>query len=211
MPKLVFRKKDAFLWIGGLLASVGSVLLKIFDHRLYIGGPVFVAGAALLLYGGLGIATKGTRIIEEWDSKVLFQAIRDAAPSTTIRILQTSIPDVTGLIGLLEDLFTRQDKHFRLRILLLDYENAAQLLTARMKYRVETPQTMGRRFAHKSNNSFVSRSGLTQFGKILKVVPSWILRFDCIPSCRSDQYSRSAPAKSSQDYSGTGPPRSTDL
>jgi hypothetical protein len=137
MSKLIFRKKDAFLWIGGLLASLGSVLLKLFGHPMFVGAPVFAVGAALLLYGGLGLAPRAERILDNWDPQILYQAFRDAASDVTIQILQTSIPDFTSLIGVLEDLLTRHDKHFRFRILLLDYEKAYQVLEARMRYRVE--------------------------------------------------------------------------
>lgn len=137
MPKLIFRKKDAFLWIGGLLASTGSVLLKLLGHPLYIGLPVFVAGVLLLLYGGLGLVPKPVIILDNWDPQLLYQAFRDADPNATIRILQTSIPDFTALLGILEDLLTRQNKQFRFRVLLLDYEKALNVLEARMRYRVE--------------------------------------------------------------------------
>ena len=137
MPKLIFRKKDAPLWIGGLFASTGSVLLKLLGHPLYIGLPVFAVGAILLLYGGLSLAPKSATILDRWDPQVLYQAFRDADPNATIRILQTSIPDFTPLFGVLEDLLTRQDKQFRFRILLLDYEKAVNILEARMRYRVE--------------------------------------------------------------------------
>jgi hypothetical protein len=136
MAKVVFRKKDAFLWIGGLLGSIGSVLLKIF-HPLYVGGPVFIVGVALLLYGGMEFAPKATKLIDSWDSQILYKAFKNAAPGATIQIIQTSIPDFTALIGVLEDLLIRHDKHFRFRILLLDYEKASALLVARMRYRVE--------------------------------------------------------------------------
>ena len=137
MPKLIFRKKDAPLWIGGLLASTGSVLLKLLGHPLYIGLPVFVTGALLLLYGGLSLAPKSATILDSWAPQCLYQAFRDADPNATIRILQTSIPDFTPLFGVLEDLLIRQNKQFRFRILLLDYEKAVNILEARMRYRVE--------------------------------------------------------------------------
>jgi len=132
------------LSVGGLLATGGGLLMKIWTRPhlpIYIGGAISIVGIALLAYGSLGFAKAGARIVSEWDPRLLRRALTDAAPHATISIIQTSIPDITSLIGLLEDLLTNKDKYFQLRLLLLDYENAREVLVARVMYRVETPDT----------------------------------------------------------------------
>jgi hypothetical protein len=143
MPKVVFRKRETFLSIGGLLVTTGGVLIALSTRSawsLYVGCSLSLIGIALLAYGTFGIARAGTRVIDEWNSEVLHRSLREAAPGSTIRVLQTSIPDATRFIGLLEDLLVHKNKQFRLRILLLDYETAHELLAARVKLRVETAE-----------------------------------------------------------------------
>jgi hypothetical protein len=142
MPKLVFRKKDIFLSAGGLLGTAGGALVKFWVHptSFYIGGAISFVGLVSLAYGTFGIASASTRIIDEWKADLLHRSLANATPDSTIRVIQTSVPDITRLIGLLEDLLIHKEKRFRLRILLLDYENAREVLAARVQFRMETPE-----------------------------------------------------------------------
>lgn len=140
MPRLTFRKKDAVLAVGGVLSSAGALLLKILPGHLslWVGGGAALAGLALVAYGSFGITSAG-RILNEWKSEILYKDISHAPADTTITIIQTSIPDVTRLIGLLEDLLIQKNKQFRLRLLFLDYEAALPVLAARVRLRIEKP------------------------------------------------------------------------
>jgi hypothetical protein len=142
MPKIIHRKKEAFLSAGGLLVAAGGVILKVWTHSaaIYVGGAVSFFGLLLLLYGAFGFATSSTTILDDWDAELLKRALNEATPASTISILQTSIPDVTQLIGWLEDLLTTKQKHFRLRILLLDHQEAAALISARVKLRPDSAE-----------------------------------------------------------------------
>lgn len=142
MPKIVFRKKEVFLSTGGLLVAGGGVLLSIETNpgALYGGGALSIVGAVLLLHGTFGLVTAGTRIVDEWRADLLHRCLENARPDSTIHVLQTSIPDVTRLIGHLEDLLLNRGKQFRLRILLLDYEQAPALVAARVQLRVESAE-----------------------------------------------------------------------
>jgi hypothetical protein len=138
MPQLTFRKKEAVLATGGLLATGGGLLLKVLPDpfSLWAGGVVGLTGLAMVAYGTFGITTPG-RIANEWNPKTLHRALKRAPAGSTIKILQTSIPDVTRLTGFLEELLVHDQKQFRLHLLLLDYEKAPEVLAARVQLRIE--------------------------------------------------------------------------
>jgi hypothetical protein len=161
MPQLTFRKKDAVLTVGGLLATAGAMLLKMLpDHySLWAGGAVGFAGLATIVYGAFGITTPG-RISNEWNPENLYSSLKRAPADSTITILQTSIPEVTKLAGVLEELLIQNKKQFRLRLLLLDYEQAPQVVAARVQLRTEVA----------SEHSQEVKSNVDQFIQVKKRV-----------------------------------------
>ncbi len=126
-----------FVGVGGLFATTGGILLKILPDSLSlaIGGSVGLVGLLLVAYGYLGITTAG-RILSRWKADVLYRALQRAPGGCTIRILQTSIPDVTKLIGVLEEVLLRKNP-LHVHLLLLDNEKAPAVLAARVQLRVE--------------------------------------------------------------------------
>ena len=146
---------------GGLLATSGGVVLKLWSHPLGLitGGILSAIGIALVLYGAFELTSTG-RILRKWKPEVLYRALSNAPPDATIGILQTSIPDVTSLIGCLHELLTNQKKQFRLRILLTDYEQAKPLVEARVRLRIETAD------AHAAE----IRSSIDQFIRVKQLV-----------------------------------------
>ena len=78
-------------------------------------------------------------ISDLWDYDAVYEAMAKADPHSTISILQTSIPDATRLIAHLERLLINESKRFQVRIMLIDYSNATELIAARMRLRLETP------------------------------------------------------------------------
>jgi hypothetical protein len=142
MIRLTYRRKDTFLGIGGLISALGGFLAKMAPHYdlVYTGYTLTAVGLALVAYGTIGVLPRMV-LMDQWNPKALETALADAPHDATIRILQTSIPDVTRLIGLLEHLLIHDKKQFRLKVLLLDYEKAPDLLLARVRLRVETAGT----------------------------------------------------------------------
>lgn len=137
MPQLIFRKNEALVGLGGLFATAGGLLLKILPDPLsfWIGGLFVLAGLVLVAYGYFGLTSSG-RILNRWNAEVLHRALQRTASGSTIRILQTSVPDVTKLIGVLEELLLQKNP-LHLHLLLLDHEQAPAVLAARVQLRVE--------------------------------------------------------------------------
>jgi hypothetical protein len=108
---------------------------------LYGGYGLSLIAIALLAHGTFGLKRGCVQVVDRWKPELLDGAFGSAPPDATIRILQTSISDVTRLIGVLEDLLLHKGKQFRLRILLLDFENARDVLLARIRLRVDTADT----------------------------------------------------------------------
>jgi hypothetical protein len=127
---------------GGILTTSGGLLARLSSHPvlMYAGYAIALIGISLLAHGTFGIRPY-TRLMDQWSPERLEKALTDAPPDATIRILQTSIPDVTRLIGLLEQLLVFQKKQFHLKVLLLDFEKAPDVLMARVRLRVETAHT----------------------------------------------------------------------
>jgi hypothetical protein len=161
MPKLTFRKKEAVLAVGGFLATAGGLLLKLLPDpfSLWAGGTIGVAGLVILLIGTFGITTSG-RISNEWNPENVYGSLKSAPADSTITILQTSIPEMTKLGDVLEELLIQKNKQFHLRVLLLDYEQAPQVVAARVQLRTQVA----------SAHSEEVRSNVDQFIQIKKRV-----------------------------------------
>jgi hypothetical protein len=161
MPQLTFRKKEAVLGTGVLLTTSSGLLLKILPDpfSLWVGGAVGLTGLAILLIGTFGITTSG-RISNEWNPEKVYSSLQRAHADSTITILQTSIPEVARLAGVLEELLIQNKKQFRLRLLLLDYEKAPQVVAARVLLRTEDASAHSREV----------KSNVDQFIKVKKRV-----------------------------------------
>ena len=102
----------------------------------WVGGIIGLLGVTLVAYGYFGLTTAG-RVCPKWNAEFLHRAILEVASGSKLRILQTSIPDVTRLIGVLEELLIQKKNPVRLHLLLLDHAQAAAVLAARVELRVE--------------------------------------------------------------------------
>jgi hypothetical protein len=142
---------------GGIVAIAGVILGFIYPlvgselfHRpegrvlfvsaafFVVGMLVFVTGMIIFLAGCFQIV-RTFRIISEWNDELLKQVLRSAPPLSTIRVLQTWLPDKEHFCSFLEELLIKRGKQFRFEILLMNPE-AQALIAARLKHRTEGPR-----------------------------------------------------------------------
>jgi hypothetical protein len=127
---------------GGPLAIV-VVGLALIGLSPYLGGPIAAFGAALFVVTHPRLH-RHYRVLPEWDDAKVRDALREAAPGSHIRILETWLPHHETLARLLID----KDKDFVLQVLLMNpgpREPDGDLLGARMQHRTEDFDRAGAR------------------------------------------------------------------
>ena len=100
------------------------------------GTCLFILGILLFLTGIIELVQN--KMIPIWDDKLIKDTIRSAPTNSTIRILQTWLPDREYFCPFLEDLLIEGKKQFQLEVLLINSDESNKLLDARIKLRSET-------------------------------------------------------------------------
>ena len=104
------------------------------------GAFLFVIGVLLFLTGCFEIVPS-IKLISRWDDEMIRRTIKSAPSKSTIRILQTWIPDKEIFCPDFEEMLIDGDKQFRLKILLMNVcETGTEindLLDARVRLRKE--------------------------------------------------------------------------
>jgi hypothetical protein len=142
MFRLGLRPNPVLLTVGGLLLGVGGGLQAIFDPQNYawslpVGALIFGIGTTLSVIGIIRVTRSGAVFLDSWNSDLIYRAMSRADPKSTVSLLQTSFPEVTKLIGEIEQRLIQDDKQFRLRILLLNFMTASEVAKGRMRLRKE--------------------------------------------------------------------------
>jgi hypothetical protein len=132
------------LAVAGIVLGVGSGLRTFLGpESAWWSAPVtfalFVVGTILSILGLVTITRAGAVVLDAWNSDFVYKAIARAEPKSTISILQTSIPELTKLIGEIEQRLVEENKQFKLRVLLLNFKTATAIAEARVKLRLEEP------------------------------------------------------------------------
>lgn len=140
---LSVRRDPVILTVGGVILALGAGIRTFLPPDAYgWSGPLtalmFLVGIVLEIVGIVSITRAGAVMLDTWDSSRIYRAMSRADPTTTISILQTSIPDVTKLMGEIEHQLIDDGKHFKLRVLLLHYETGAEVAKGRVRLRRET-------------------------------------------------------------------------
>lgn len=140
---LSVRRDPVILTVGGVVLGLGAGIRTFLPpEAFWWSGPLtavmFVIGVGLEILGLVSITRAGAVMLDSWDSSRIYRAMSHADPSSTVSILQTSIPDVTKLMGEIERQLIDDGKHFKLRVLLLNYKTASEVAKARVRLRRET-------------------------------------------------------------------------
>jgi hypothetical protein len=138
--RLSFRFNGIAAAAAGTLIAIGTALPTFLPNNptaLLVGALLFIFGLPPTVLTFICFTRPVATLLERWDWSLVFKALRAADPNSTVRILQTSIPDATALFAHLETLLIKEGKQFKLHILLVDYENAKGLIEARMRLRNE--------------------------------------------------------------------------
>lgn len=137
--------KGTQLAAGGLLLAVGAgvgaqlpdAMPSYTDLLHWAGIALFAAGALLSAYAFVDIPLSNGRLYPIWREDVIQRAMRNAAPLSTISLLQTSFPTAANLVPLLKELLISDKKRFKIRLLLANpFTTAGQsVIAARMRLR----------------------------------------------------------------------------
>lgn len=131
------------LALGGGIMAISAGILNFgseFGLKWFFlpgGTCLFILGILLFLTGIIEFV-QNFKMIPIWDDGLIKDAIRSAPTNSTIRILQTWLPDKEYFCPFLEDLLIEGEKQFRLEVLLINSDESNKLLDARMKLRSET-------------------------------------------------------------------------
>lgn len=142
MPTVSFRFNPIAFAIGGFLIAIGAGIPAFLppDHNpwsLPSGAAIFLAGVFLSSLGLVVFSRASVRFLDLWDSSRLYKAIGRAGEKTVISVLQISVPEPAKLIGELERQLINEGKQFKLRILLINYKTARELVAARVRLRID--------------------------------------------------------------------------
>ena len=133
------------LAVGGLLLALGAgvgaqlpdVLPAYTGSLHWVGIVLFAAGALLSAYAFVDVSLSAGRVYSVWREDLIQRALRNAAPTSTIRVLQTSFPNAAALIPLLKELLVSDNKRFKIHLLLVNpFTDAGKsVIAARMRLR----------------------------------------------------------------------------
>ena len=131
------------LALGGGVMAISAGILNFGSEfglkSIFLPGGtcLFVLGILLFLTGIIEFV-HDFKMIPKWDDKLIKDAIQSAPNNSTIRILQTWLPDKEYFCPILERLLMESEKQFRLEVLLMNSDESNNLLDARIKLRSET-------------------------------------------------------------------------
>jgi hypothetical protein len=138
------------LAVGGLLLAVGAGVgaqlpdaLPAYTNALHWAGiALFAAGALLSAYAFLDLSLSSGQVYPLWREDLIHDALRNAPPTSTIRLLQTSFPNAADLIPLLKELLIADRKRFKIHVLLANPFTAPgkEVIAARMRLRDQGPE-----------------------------------------------------------------------
>jgi len=141
--KIITKYDSIKVMTGGTLMAIGTGIAGIIPIPFvqFGGGALFLLGLAITALGFFKLALPEAVYFEKWKQEEVRKALTEAPRNSTVRILQTWFPDAETFIPNLEQLLTKGDKHFQLRIMLMDNDKASvdkpDVLSARIKHRSE--------------------------------------------------------------------------